>query len=95
MLAEADVHAPFRREFDESTDLAGKPIPGTKFTQENLPQFSNILGTNKLTHIFDLRPGQDRQGDSSLVIPGNGGDFAVLIYHYIVSEIIKIPSTTY
>ena len=28
VLAEADVHAPFRREFDESTDLAGKPIPG-------------------------------------------------------------------
>ena len=28
ILAEADVHAPFRREFDESVDLAGKPIPG-------------------------------------------------------------------
>ena len=28
VLAEADVHAPFRREFDESVDLAGKPIPG-------------------------------------------------------------------
>ena len=28
MLAEADTHAPFRQEFDESTDLAGKPIPG-------------------------------------------------------------------
>lgn len=28
VLAEADSHAPFRQEFDESTDLAGKPIPG-------------------------------------------------------------------
>jgi Set1/Ash2 histone methyltransferase complex subunit ASH2 len=27
-LAEADTHAPFRQEFDESTDMAGKPIPG-------------------------------------------------------------------
>lgn len=28
VLAEADIHAPFRQEFDEATDLAGKPIPG-------------------------------------------------------------------
>ena len=28
VLAEADSHAPYRQEFDESTDLAGKPIPG-------------------------------------------------------------------
>ena len=28
VLAEADVHAPFRQEFDESQDMAGKPIPG-------------------------------------------------------------------
>jgi len=28
ILAEADVHAPFRQEFDESADMAGKPIPG-------------------------------------------------------------------
>ena len=27
ILAEADVHAPFRQEFDESADMAGKPIP--------------------------------------------------------------------
>eukprot|EP00095_Tigriopus_kingsejongensis_P010432 maker-scaffold294_size218657-snap-gene-0.20 protein:Tk10432 transcript:maker-scaffold294_size218657-snap-gene-0.20-mRNA-1 annotation:"hypothetical protein SINV_13294" len=28
VLAEADPHAPFRQEFDDSVDLAGKPIPG-------------------------------------------------------------------
>jgi len=28
VLAEPDPHAPFRREFDESSDWAGKPIPG-------------------------------------------------------------------
>jgi len=28
VLAEADSHAPFRQDFDEATDLAGKPIPG-------------------------------------------------------------------
>lgn len=28
MLAEPDPHAPFRQEFDESSDWAGKPIPG-------------------------------------------------------------------
>lgn len=28
ILAEADPHAPCRQEFDESTDMAGKPIPG-------------------------------------------------------------------
>jgi len=28
ILAEADPHAPHRQEFDESTDMAGKPIPG-------------------------------------------------------------------
>ena len=27
-MAEADVHAPFRQEFDDSADMAGKPIPG-------------------------------------------------------------------
>ena len=27
-MAEADIHAPFRQEFDESTEMAGKPIPG-------------------------------------------------------------------
>ena len=28
ILAEPDPHAPFRKEFDESSDWAGKPIPG-------------------------------------------------------------------
>lgn len=28
ILAEPDPHAPFRQEFDESQDWAGKPIPG-------------------------------------------------------------------
>ena len=28
ILAEADPHAPHRQEFDESSDMAGKPIPG-------------------------------------------------------------------
>ena len=28
VLAEAAPHAPFRQDFDEATDLAGKPIPG-------------------------------------------------------------------
>lgn len=28
ILAEPDPHAPFRQEFDESADWAGKPIPG-------------------------------------------------------------------
>lgn len=28
ILAEPDPHAPFRQEFDESSDWAGKPIPG-------------------------------------------------------------------
>ncbi|XP_018013745.1 set1/Ash2 histone methyltransferase complex subunit ASH2 [Hyalella azteca] len=28
ILAEPDPHAPFRREFDDSSDWAGKPIPG-------------------------------------------------------------------
>lgn len=28
LLAEPDPHAPFRQEFDESSDWAGKPIPG-------------------------------------------------------------------
>lgn len=28
ILAEPDPHAPFRQEFDESADCAGKPIPG-------------------------------------------------------------------
>lgn len=28
ILAEPDPHAPFRQEYDESPDTAGKPIPG-------------------------------------------------------------------
>merc|ERR1712110_866949 len=28
ILAEADPHSPFRQDFDEATEMAGKPIPG-------------------------------------------------------------------
>lgn len=39
ILAEPDPHAPFRQEFDESQDWAGKPIPGwlyRKLTPSNV-----------------------------------------------------------
>lgn len=31
ILAEPDPHGPFKQEFDESADWAGKPIPGWLF----------------------------------------------------------------
>uniref|UniRef100_T1INU9 B30.2/SPRY domain-containing protein n=1 Tax=Strigamia maritima TaxID=126957 RepID=T1INU9_STRMM len=36
LLAEPDLHAPHRREFDESADWAGKPIPGWLY-RTNVP----------------------------------------------------------
>ena len=42
-MAEADIHAPFRQEFDESTEMAGKPIPG--FLCRVLVPEKTLLGT--------------------------------------------------
>nr|CAH0108335.1 unnamed protein product [Daphnia galeata] len=38
ILAEPDPHAPFRQEFDESSDWAGKPIPGWLYRKLNPSQ---------------------------------------------------------
>ena len=43
IMAEADIHAPFRQEFDESTEMAGKPIPG--FLCRVLVPEKTLLGT--------------------------------------------------
>ncbi|KAJ8980754.1 hypothetical protein NQ317_013759 [Molorchus minor] len=55
LLAEPDPHAPFRQEFDESSDWAGKPIPGWLYRtsipgtvllalHDRAPQLKNIRG---------------------------------------------------
>ena len=69
-MAEADIHAPFRQEFDESTEMAGKPIPG--FLCRVLVPEKTLLGT---IHILrkHLKGGQkmvfSAKWHSSSVIP--------------------------
>ena len=58
-MAEADIHAPFRQEFDESTEMAGKPIPG--FLCRVLVPEKTLLGT---IHILrkHLKGGVSKNG---------------------------------
>lgn len=56
ILAEADIHAPFRQEFDESTEMAGKPIPG--FLCRVLTQEKTLLAMHDRApqvNVFDDR----------------------------------------
>ena len=64
ILAEPDPHAPFRQEFDESSDWAGKPIPGWLYRKLNPSQV--------LLALHDRAP-QLKVAEDRLAITGEKG----------------------
>ncbi|RWS12432.1 set1/Ash2 histone methyltransferase complex subunit ASH2-like protein [Dinothrombium tinctorium] len=64
ILAEPDPHAPFRQEFDESQDWAGKPIPGWLYRK--------LSPTSVLVAMHDRAP-QLRVSEERLSVTGEKG----------------------
>lgn len=64
ILAEPDPHAPFRQEFDESSDWAGKPIPGWLY---------RVLTPNSLLIALHDRAPQIKVSEDRLSITGEKG----------------------
>ncbi|KFM68950.1 Set1/Ash2 histone methyltransferase complex subunit ASH2, partial [Stegodyphus mimosarum] len=64
ILAEPDPHAPFRQEFDESQDWAGKPIPGWLYRK--------LTPSNVLIALHDRAP-QLKVSEDRLSVTGEKG----------------------
>ena len=64
ILAEPDPHAPYRQEFDESSDWAGKPIPGWLYRKLN--------PTAVLLALHDRAP-QLKVSEDRLAVTGEKG----------------------
>lgn len=64
ILAEPDPHAPFRQEFDESADWAGKPIPGWLY---------RVLSPNAVLIALHDRAPQLKVSEDRLSITGEKG----------------------
>ena len=64
ILAEPDPHAPFRQEFDESSDWAGKPIPGWLY---------RVLSPNNVLIALHDRAPQLKVSEDRLSITGDKG----------------------
>ncbi|VEN39220.1 unnamed protein product [Callosobruchus maculatus] len=74
LLAEPDPHAPFRQEFDESSDWAGKPIPGWLYR-------TSIPGTVLLA-LHDRAP-QLKISEDRLAVTGEKGYSTVRATHSV------------
>jgi Set1/Ash2 histone methyltransferase complex subunit ASH2 len=64
VLAEPDPHAPFRQEFDESSDWAGKPIPGWLY---------RVLTPNSVLVALHDRAPQLKINEDRLAVTGEKG----------------------
>lgn len=64
ILAEPDPHAPFRQEFDESADWAGKPIPGWLYR--------SLTPNSVLLALHDRAP-QLKVAEDRLAVTGEKG----------------------
>nr|CAG4636886.1 EOG090X03NS [Ceriodaphnia reticulata]SVE72844.1 EOG090X03NS [Ceriodaphnia reticulata] len=74
ILAEPDPHAPFRQEFDESSDWAGKPIPGWLYRKLNPSQV--------LLALHDRAP-QLKVTEDRLAATGEKGYCTIRATHYV------------
>ncbi|XP_066141049.1 set1/Ash2 histone methyltransferase complex subunit ASH2 isoform X1 [Euwallacea fornicatus] len=74
MLAEPDPHAPFRQEFDESSDWAGKPIPGWLY-RTSIP-------STVLLALHDRGP-QLKISEDRLAVTGDKGYSTVRASHFV------------
>nr|XP_018914030.1 PREDICTED: set1/Ash2 histone methyltransferase complex subunit ASH2 isoform X3 [Bemisia tabaci] len=74
ILAEPDPHAPFRQEFDESSESAGKPIPGWLY---------RTLAPNKVFLALHDRAPQLRVADNRLKVTGEKGYCMIRATHCV------------
>ncbi|CAH1407698.1 unnamed protein product [Nezara viridula] len=74
ILAEPDPHAPFRQEFDESSDWAGKPIPGWLYR--------TLVPGTVLLALHDRAP-QLRVSEDRLSVTGEKGYCMVRATHCV------------
>ncbi|KAL2720663.1 set1/Ash2 histone methyltransferase complex subunit ASH2 isoform X4 [Vespula squamosa] len=74
ILAEPDPHAPFRQEFDESSDWAGKPIPGWLYRP--------LSPSAVLLALHDRAP-QLRVSEDRLAVTGEKGYCMVRATHSV------------
>lgn len=72
LLAEPDPHAPFRQEFDESSDWAGKPIPGWLYR--------TLVSGTVLLALHDRAP-QLKISEDRLAVTGDKGYATVRATH--------------
>ncbi|KAL8586819.1 hypothetical protein ACOMHN_052695 [Nucella lapillus] len=75
-LAEADPHAPNRQAFDESTEMAGKPIPGYLYRV--------FQGTQVLLSMHD-RAIQLKLSDDRLTVTGEKGYSMIRASHGVIT----------
>lgn len=74
LLAEPDTHAPFRQEFDESSDWAGKPIPGWLY-RTSIP-------STVLLALHDRAP-QLKVSEDRLAVTGEKGYSTIRATHFV------------
>jgi Set1/Ash2 histone methyltransferase complex subunit ASH2 len=74
VLAEPDPHAPFRQEFDESSDWAGKPIPGWLY---------RVLTPNAVLIALHDRAPQLKINEDRLAVTGEKGYCMARSTHYV------------
>ncbi|KAK9507533.1 hypothetical protein O3M35_007369 [Rhynocoris fuscipes] len=74
ILAEPDPHAPFRQEFDESSDWAGKPIPGWLYR--------TLVPGTVLLALHDRAP-QLKISEDRLTVTGEKGYCTVRATHSV------------
>lgn len=72
ILAEPDPHAPFRQEYDESPDWAGKPIPGWLY---------RVLTPNAVLIALHDRAPQMKVSEDRLTVTGDKGYSMVRCTH--------------
>lgn len=90
ILAEPDPHAPFRQEFDESADWAGKPIPGWLYR--------SLTPNSVLLALHDRAP-QLKVAEDRLAVTGDKGYcmirashcmFGLLLGYYSAFRIFRL-----
>ncbi|XP_031619371.1 set1/Ash2 histone methyltransferase complex subunit ASH2 isoform X1 [Contarinia nasturtii] len=74
ILAEPDPHAPFRQEFDESADWAGKPIPGWLYR--------SLTPNSVLLALHDRAP-QLKVAEDRLAVTGEKGYCMIRASHFV------------
>lgn len=83
ILAEPDPHAPFRQEFDESADWAGKPIPGWLYR--------SLTPNSVLLALHDRAP-QLKVAEDRLAVTGDKGYCMIRASHCMFGFLLEYYS---